>query len=106
MAPIAPTVKALAEENGIDLASVTGTGKGGSITKKDVQALIGGGSSSSSSSSSGKTTELYCPGCGARSTEKDATCAGGEFPHAPIAMVPSSELEKGPEHHTPAPNTD
>jgi pyruvate dehydrogenase E2 component (dihydrolipoamide acetyltransferase) len=41
-----PTAKKLAEVNGIDLASVTGTGPKGKITKEDVEAAIvaGGGS--------------------------------------------------------------
>jgi pyruvate dehydrogenase E2 component (dihydrolipoamide acetyltransferase) len=43
-----PTAKKLAEQNGIDLASLTGTGPKGKITKEDVEAAIvaGGGSTS------------------------------------------------------------
>ena len=43
-----PTAKKLAEVNGIDLASVTGTGPKGKITKEDVEAAIvaGGGTPS------------------------------------------------------------
>jgi pyruvate/2-oxoglutarate dehydrogenase complex dihydrolipoamide acyltransferase (E2) component len=33
--------RALAEEHGIDLATVEGTGSGGNITKGDIQRLIG-----------------------------------------------------------------
>ncbi|MFL1404194.1 E3 binding domain-containing protein [Marinobacter sp. M1N3S26] len=33
-------VKKLADENGIDLTTVTGTGKGGRIVKADIEALI------------------------------------------------------------------
>ncbi|MBV4490706.1 2-oxoglutarate dehydrogenase complex dihydrolipoyllysine-residue succinyltransferase [Pseudomonas oryzicola] len=36
----APAARKLAEENGIDLASVSGTGKGGRITKEDVVAAV------------------------------------------------------------------
>lgn len=41
-----PTAKKLAEQNGIDLSSLTGTGPKGKITKEDVEAAIvaGGGS--------------------------------------------------------------
>ena len=36
----APAARKLAEENGIDLASVAGTGKGGRITKEDIVAAV------------------------------------------------------------------
>ncbi|MCK1978109.1 E3 binding domain-containing protein, partial [Jeotgalicoccus huakuii] len=36
----APAARKLAEENGIDLATVAGTGKGGRITKEDVVAAV------------------------------------------------------------------
>jgi pyruvate/2-oxoglutarate dehydrogenase complex dihydrolipoamide acyltransferase (E2) component len=104
MAPVAPTVKALAERHGIDLATVTGTGKGGAVKKSDVEALIGGGSSSTPSSDekTPKKGEFYCPGCGKRTTSSEP-CTGGEFGHAPIDVVPVSELDGPEEGHTPAP---
>ena len=37
---ISPVVARLAAENSVDLNQVTGTGKGGRITKKDIQAFI------------------------------------------------------------------
>ena len=40
-----PTARKLAEQNGVDLASVTGTGPKGKITKEDVEAAIPAGSS-------------------------------------------------------------
>ena len=36
----APAARKLAEENGIDLATVSGTGKGGRVTKEDMVAAI------------------------------------------------------------------
>ncbi|MFN4038428.1 MAG: 2-oxo acid dehydrogenase subunit E2 [Erythrobacter sp.] len=41
-----PTARRLAEQNGIDLASLTGTGPKGKITKEDVEAAIGSGGGS------------------------------------------------------------
>lgn len=38
---VSPPVLALAEQHGIDLAAVTGTGKNGAICKADVMALVG-----------------------------------------------------------------
>jgi pyruvate/2-oxoglutarate dehydrogenase complex dihydrolipoamide acyltransferase (E2) component len=40
---LSPVVRRLAEEHGLDLASVAGTGEGGRITRKDVEAAIAGG---------------------------------------------------------------
>jgi pyruvate dehydrogenase E2 component (dihydrolipoamide acetyltransferase) len=41
--PSTPPVRKLAKDLGVDLASVTGTGPGGLITRDDVQNLVGGG---------------------------------------------------------------
>ena len=38
-----PTARKLAEQNGVDLASITGTGPKGKITKEDVEAAVGSG---------------------------------------------------------------
>jgi pyruvate dehydrogenase E2 component (dihydrolipoamide acetyltransferase) len=43
-----PTARKLAEQNGVDLASLTGTGPKGKITKEDVEAAIGSGGGSAS----------------------------------------------------------
>ena len=40
-----PTARKLAEQNGVDLASLTGTGPKGKITKEDVEAAVGSGGS-------------------------------------------------------------
>ena len=49
--------------------------------------------------------KYYCPGCGKRTDDKDDVCTGGEFTHAPLAVVSTSELSGSPDKHTPAPNT-
>ncbi len=40
LGPLSPLVRKIARENNIDLATVTGTGAGGRITKEDVEALV------------------------------------------------------------------
>jgi 2-oxoglutarate dehydrogenase E2 component (dihydrolipoamide succinyltransferase) len=40
---LSPLVRKLAAEHGLDLATISGTGTGGRITKKDVEAAIAGG---------------------------------------------------------------
>jgi 2-oxoglutarate dehydrogenase E2 component (dihydrolipoamide succinyltransferase) len=42
---LSPLVRKLAEEHGVDLATVSGSGSGGRITKKDVMAAVAGGDS-------------------------------------------------------------
>lgn len=98
--PIAPAVKALAAEHGIDLAAVVGTGKNGAIKKVDVEALIPGGGPSSSPNSSAANApakdapakaakEYRCPGCG-RTYPEAGECSGGEFGHAPLELEPAA----------------
>jgi pyruvate dehydrogenase E2 component (dihydrolipoamide acetyltransferase) len=43
---LSPLVRRLADEHGLDLAAITGSGTGGRITKKDVEAAIAGGGAS------------------------------------------------------------
>jgi 2-oxoglutarate dehydrogenase E2 component (dihydrolipoamide succinyltransferase) len=40
---LSPLVRRLADEHGLDLAAITGSGTGGRITRKDVEAAIAGG---------------------------------------------------------------
>lgn len=48
-------------------------------------------------------SKFYCPGCGKRTDNGDEVCVGGEFGHAPIAVVSTDELDGPEEGHTPAP---
>src|SRR5208337_3112540 len=51
---LAPSVRRIAEESGIDTATVTGSGKDNRLTKGDMLAVIEGGASPSSPISFGK----------------------------------------------------
>ncbi len=46
--PVSPVVRKLAEENGVDLDQVEGTGKMGAITKRDVETIIESGAQTDS----------------------------------------------------------
>jgi 2-oxoglutarate dehydrogenase dihydrolipoamide succinyltransferase (E2 component) len=56
---LSPLVRKLAADNGIDLASVSGTGAGGRITKKDVEAAVAAGAGSPAPA--GATTATVTP---------------------------------------------
>lgn len=47
-----PLVRKMAREHGLDLASITGSGQGGRITKQDVEAYLAGGAASGSAPAS------------------------------------------------------
>lgn len=53
-APLSPAAKKLAEENNVDPASISGTGKDGRITKEDVMKAIEGGSKAAPAQASSK----------------------------------------------------
>ena len=49
-AQVSPVARRLAQEHDIDLNTVTGSGRGGRITREDVEAALGAGSAASSQS--------------------------------------------------------
>jgi 2-oxoglutarate dehydrogenase E2 component (dihydrolipoamide succinyltransferase) len=58
---LAPSVRRIAGESGIDPASVTGTGKDGRVTKGDMLAVIEGGASQSGAINSGRAQPMVPP---------------------------------------------
>jgi 2-oxoglutarate dehydrogenase E2 component (dihydrolipoamide succinyltransferase) len=56
-----PAVRKLAEEYGVDLASVSGSGTGGRITKEDVERLLRSGSGAQSGAQSGGQATQEAP---------------------------------------------
>ncbi|MFL2673525.1 MAG: dihydrolipoamide acetyltransferase family protein [Dehalococcoidia bacterium] len=53
-----PIAKKLANELGVDISTISGTGPGGRITREDVEAASGGGQSAQPSQSSGDTKTI------------------------------------------------
>ena len=74
-----PVVQRLAERHGIDLAAITGSGRGGRVTRKDVQAVID-------------------------EREREAAAAEGIPPAAAPPPLPEGEVVPAPEAATVAPS--
>ncbi|WNC17164.1 dihydrolipoamide acetyltransferase family protein [Brevibacillus brevis] len=81
-----PAVMALSQEHGIDLSRVTGTGAGGRVTRKDVQAIIDAG------------------GQKPQQEQSEISRAGQEATAAPAPQVPASSAPSAPA--APAANVD
>jgi len=78
-----PAARALVEEAGLDASAISGTGKGGRVTKQDVQAHLASGSGAVSSSAE-KVPDM---------AEKNAPAAAQESPKA-IDGPSSERVEK------------
>jgi pyruvate dehydrogenase E2 component (dihydrolipoamide acetyltransferase) len=75
-----PLAKKIAEESGIDLARVEGTGPSGRITRKDVEAAAGGAAGRAGTG----TLPTMRPGAESRATQ----LAAAQVPPTPTVMVP------------------
>lgn len=72
--PLSPAARKAAEETGVDLSRVEGTGKGGRITKSDILAASEAGAGSASGSGAGQAAETP-PSGPSRSPQQTETAA-------------------------------
>lgn len=72
-----PSVRKYARENGVNIKTVTGTGKNGRITKEDVDAYLNGGSTDSASNESAAASST---GNEETSTSASQSVPEGDFP--------------------------
>jgi pyruvate dehydrogenase E2 component (dihydrolipoamide acetyltransferase) len=80
---VSPVVARIASEHGIDPSQVPGTGNGGRVTKKDIQAFIDGG--------------------GQAAAPEAAIPAAAPAPAAPVAAAPAASAAPAPAAPAPAP---
>ena len=93
---LSPLVRKLAEEHGIDLSQVRGTGTGGRITKNDVQSFVssGGADAPAPAAASGQEAAPAQAGAPARAAAPSPVTAGqGE------EVVPMSHIRKAIAQH-------
>ncbi len=88
---LSPVVRRLAAEHGIDLETVTGTGEGGRITRKDIERVIESGTVAPQI----EVTVEPAPAAPAEAPEPTATTAPPPTPSAPAA-VRSAEAPPAP----------
>ncbi|MCB9946330.1 MAG: 2-oxoglutarate dehydrogenase complex dihydrolipoyllysine-residue succinyltransferase [Rhodospirillaceae bacterium] len=83
---VMPAARKLAEEHGLDPATISGTGKGGRVTKEDVQAAIAGGP--------GKAPQQAPAAAAAPAAAGMATIAVPTYSRPSAAERPRKDLEE------------
>ncbi|WP_462327625.1 dihydrolipoamide acetyltransferase family protein [Desulfobaculum sp.] len=93
--PAMPAARKLAEDLGVDLASVDGTGRGGAVTKRDVQAVADAGGGINAS----PKTIAFARKKGIDLSQITGTGDGGKVTKADIlrAMNPAAPSEPAPQ---------
>jgi pyruvate/2-oxoglutarate dehydrogenase complex dihydrolipoamide acyltransferase (E2) component len=74
-APISPVVRRMADEHGVDLSQIEGSGRRGRVTKKDLLAFLGEGSGRKSQVTSHQESALHSE---SPYREEEAAPAGGQ----------------------------
>jgi pyruvate dehydrogenase E2 component (dihydrolipoamide acetyltransferase) len=84
-----PVVRAIAEDKGVDISQIPGTGISGRVTKQDIEAYLAGGARPSAA-----------PGDSSKGMRPAAAVASAPQPAAPVPAPPEKSPEAPPE---PAP---
>jgi pyruvate dehydrogenase E2 component (dihydrolipoamide acetyltransferase) len=84
---LSPLVRRLAEEHGLDLSRVEGSGTGGRITKKDVLAAIDGGGAAAAPATAEVPAAAPAPAPAAATAPARETAAGPDEEVAPVSHI-------------------
>jgi 2-oxoglutarate dehydrogenase E2 component (dihydrolipoamide succinyltransferase) len=84
---LSPLVRKLADEHGIDLGQVQGTGTGGRITKKDVLAFVESGGAAAQPQPAAPEAPPAAPGAPAAQPSPQPTALGGGEQVVPIPHI-------------------
>jgi pyruvate dehydrogenase E2 component (dihydrolipoamide acetyltransferase) len=101
---LSPLVRRLAEENGVDLAQVQGTGTGGRITKKDVLAYVASGTGQSAARAAAVAPgPPQAPGMGAPAPAMAPAPAAAQSMPTPVGdgteIVPMTHIRRAIANH-------
>ncbi len=84
---LSPLVRRLAEEHGLDLSRVEGSGAGGRITKKDVLAAIEGGGAAAAPATAEVPAAAPAPAPAAATAPAREAAAGSDEEVAPVSHI-------------------
>jgi len=87
-----PSVRKYAREQGVDITTVTGSGKNGKVTREDIDAFKSGGAASAPAAAA--STEAAAPAAAEQEAAKPAAPATAAAAHRPEERVPFKGIRK------------
>ena len=90
-----PLVRAIAKDNNVSdaqLASISGTGEGGRVTKKDLEAYLAGGAPKTAAAPAAKATEFKAPAATVAGPDQEVTPLAGMRKMIADHMIRSSQV--------------
>ncbi len=86
-----PVVRAIAEEKGVDISRISGTGISGRVTKQDIEGFLAGGSAAGTGA-----PPAAAPGTGREDSSKVERAASAAAPPAPAASAVPAPSQQSP----------